>query len=358
MYNGAKNTRYGEDDPGLEYKHMLGSTWDTTALLSFLIPDKDTGNIPFTLHSSDGGTTYTLPFKRVDTSGLEFYEDGKVSSINTDSSLYKKLENTVRSEFEEYKIMFNELFNLIDGKLYVKQKYNTKRQIDGTEDPNKVIGLKPGDYYKIDHLGNFVKTDRPEEVKAPDLAKLHNVKHFDGNKLLDKNNNPTGRLFKDFYNMSIRDGENNIYFREYLDKEGINMNHISTDDFSKVLDSVLPAFINKFVKTNTDAIIKDLGKLYPNIEKTIDYNAKNDGRIINNIKDYNEKLLVPFILNRYLFDTDVNLLINGQLNQYKNTDDWNKRVGQSMKRGLKDFSTRTYIDETGKKLKFPKHIMW
>ncbi len=296
LYEGGKNV---DINKGQEYTDINDSDWELKKYLWFLDNNNRTKNNPNSirvplLSLADKGTMYFIQTEKIAVLDSDF----DLLKLSRESELWKTTYNTFLQEKSKMDIAKAKLFN--------------------TDLFGNIIGVQEGldnkSVVKNYHFSNFDENDNPI--------------------YLDKDNKPTGNVFK-FHNMDIIAERGNYYTDDngkYIDKgQQVTMNNIPRLKINGIhLDSTFNEEMNNKVKNFIDEFINQEVKketiFANNIRTTL------EGKY-NHIGTFNT-MLHEFVLNQYIANIEQQNLFFGNTSLYKNSDDGNKRAPQVTAMGI------------------------
>lgn len=293
LFGGLKNT---SKNIGYEYESMSDKDWILSQVHLYLKDiEKDTVSFAIPV-PSDAGVIYNISMARFK---AELDSKGELKQ----GELYSALYNTILQEVERIKAASQLMFD-VDG----NGNLMLKPDVDTSQLEKNYYWKKQGEYLKSGELRNY----------------------------------PTGLGFM-FHNMKIVYSDGKVKtLNEVKDSEGYSINELVYRGlFNETLHKpLIEEFMNEWIKGRQQRTIETLQEL------------QNDGsleaipnyKVINN--DFN-RLTTEIALNTYLSIVEQNNLFNGQISEYKNALDTNKRAKQIISPGNGIFTIRpTYKSAT------------
>lgn len=298
---------------GIQNEHITGRPWD---LASVLLSDKGRFAIP----ASDSGRIFTIgwnPYMGYRAKELKDFinYDREVDTFTIDSDhvIFTKIKNTIMQELKDMREVANHIFDVDQyGNISLKEGINTNL--------------------------------------------LHNPKHWNGKEIIDSETGiPTGRVFK-FLNLQYTQTVDGVTSLVSLNDKLTNHRHLIAD----LTDTNLNFIINEFIVEALEANLRDHLNHFQDIRHILmdqTAYAKTEGTKTkrkkftkkeaeqNRIYDTEESLdqgLIDMYVKNYLSAIEIDGLINGNLSEYKNIEDNNKRVNESIKNGLGNNANTTY----------------
>lgn len=284
-FGGAKETLTREVQ---KYKDFSETDSMMLNLLNHTIGSKKQGFILVpSIIPSDSGTHHLFEVPKVELKKGEFIKESNRLSHN--SMLFKAIRNTVRQEARRIQQATELVFDIVDNKLQVKKDLdiNILQQ-----------------YF---HYGKSIIYNEDGTINLYDT-------------LLDKNGKPKGKAFT-FQNLSTTTGNK---IKTLNEKDILINHHLEVGDFSQSVQDKIDSFIDEFIAEQSKNGIKDYIFLETNLVGK--HNNIGDG----SFKD----LIIEYKLNQYLANVEQFNFFNGNIAEYKDKIDTNKRAKQMFAPGI------------------------
>lgn len=286
-----------------DYADMFADNWNLNKLL-FYLSDKNESKaiVPITMVSGDTAHTNYTSVKRIPINYSMFskFIIGNEDVSWVDSELHKALLNTIKQEISEMIIAKNQMFEQDTDGTFILDKGNIK--------------LKEG----------------------LNINQLLQGKYIKGKKIFDDKGNAIGNVFKFNNSYVIKDGVQKT-LSDYLNPEKGFFRNIpqynTVDAFILDNSTEINNYLNDFVKQQYNAALE----LFKNVRGTIE--TANNGKLISkyiNISNDNlfESSILEWALNDFINNVEMATFWGGDLSEYKNSTDANKRYSQWIKNGM------------------------
>lgn len=386
-FNGVlhKDTRVGED-----YVEMHDYTWSLDVLIRqmqgrYSLPSADSSRIyEFTMHNfrTTNILDKDIPIKLFDDNGVMINVASVYKAGLQNSDLYKAVKDTFRSEMKAMQTALDILFDYNEqtGRLSVKTKY--LKSMDEVEDEFMAISETDRNKYLNKYYTYAAALQAYYDDNKVDINKLRGFAtgiFWDGKSLLDKDGNPTGRIFK-FHNLNFkyRNPDGSVTVRSIVDyiEDGLcrdNEYKFVIPDYpirnikpyqalyilkdEKILDK---AFMSMFVDRVNSQVAEAIDFLYPiknTIQSTNTYrnyftyaymsdDKSNPYKYVDKYDITNDKhwayALANIILNHYVTDVNIQDIFTGFSYEFKDALDWAKRCNHNSRPGARTLSESTY----------------
>lgn len=289
ILDGIKNSDTGI---GVRFKDMEPLDWNRVALFSYLDTVKKSKGkevvVPISV-LSDSSQSYLIRLKRVtlgskDVGATGRKHEGGYLVLKRESKLYNKVVNTVKQEVSRMLQARDYLFDYEDGK-YI---------------PKDTSDMVLKEYYH------------------------YNGTNEDGSpKLIDENGYPTGNVFK-FHNIESINDIKGIFYK------GIVLNLFTNNQTNKDLWDKIYSEIDKFAVNLT----RDLANQYKDIYQEVKDDHKAEiGNAAYRSEFGLEQIMMEYGLNQYLFNVESQLYWGGVTAEYKNGEDYVKRIKELVSPG-------------------------
>lgn len=190
------------------------------------------------------------------------------------------------------------------------------------------------------------------------IHKYHNLKYSNGKTFLDADGVPTGKAFK-FLNVTYKENGKEVTLIDYVAKQlGITPTEVYQRLVKQLTDSTytnpefsinLNNYVSGFITSYIEWTWKNIDNLYGNLKNTIENileNETNRNSIYErygispkeNVNTTNEVLLGA-VLNHTVYSVIFDDLVSGNITEYKNTVDSNKRSNAPIKNGTNAVDT-------------------
>lgn len=334
FFNGIK---LAEDATGLEYSKIVGRAWDITCLLNAIKYDKNSESIllngTYYIPSSDSARIVGVPLKYI-TGDIVIVEE-KASKPGTNTDYIKAV--SYDSETRTWKLR--------NGSTLHTQVVNTIMQelIDMRRTANRVFDISTSGSLSV----------KSEFNDAIGLAKLSSPKDWNGKALL-VDGKPTGSVFK-FSNLTYVVKENGVDRVVTLNELFSDYSYLTEDVNSPYIQTKINEFVAKAISANIAKTITAFKFSMPILMKYARYGIEGgktkaskltkeqlkENALFKNGDELSQTIAEYYVTN-YIAQVEFGNFINGNINEYKDTLDANKRIGQSIKNGLGTNSNRTY----------------
>lgn len=180
------------------------------------------------------------------------------------------------------------------------------------------------------------------------ITKYHNRKYSNGKTFLDKNGIPTGRAFK-FLNITYKENGQTVDFIDYVSNQlGID----KTTAYQRLVQQTLgnsqdrinlndyvAGFIEEYINWNINTIEEYYGGNREAIDSIL-ANERSREEILdrygidsNTTTDVFESVVLGAVLNHTVYSVSFDNLVAGNITEYKDTTDLNKRSNAPIKNG-------------------------
>lgn len=304
--DGIKNTA---NNRGAGYAELADKDWDLQNLFDYLSGNSINTTANFTtLVQADSGNNWNIESPKI---LLVYDKEGRIAEK---SPIFDAMRNTIRQELARMKQAKELLFNP-DGSLKTLSKeVQSSLQV----------------YY---HYNGFNEDGTP--------------------KILDNKGNPTGFVFK-FHNMNYTTPAGEYKdLNDLLTKAGYIKNGIvQLDNFNKAAEQLVVHHIKGFIESQIHTGIKK----YSAYEAVLNDSISNKNQALSRYSTITlengkqiskfEQFVTEFMLNSYLTYVEHANFFNGNVPEFKNIKDTNKRAKQQSAPGQR--SATTYRGETYK----------
>lgn len=283
-YAGAKETVHKTVQ---KYTDFSEKDWMLINLINHIQGSKKRGFIQVpTLIPSDSSNMYTLEVLKVPLKD----GDWKNGKLDRSSDLFQAVRNTARQEIRRIQQATQELFDIVDNNLVIKADLDVSK-------------LQQYFHYGKEHVLNSDGTINLQET------------------LLNKDGSPKGKAFY-FQNLSVRRGNKVLTLN---DIDGIKINHhLGIGTVSGEVASKIDDFVDEFISQQVSNALKDYSSLESSVAEKHD--AIGDGSF--------ENLIAEYILNQYIANVEQFNFFQGNIAEYKDKVDTNKRAKQMFAPGV------------------------
>lgn len=301
---GLKNMISGE---GAGYAAMTDEDYDLHNIITYVSSLTDTNATYPVQIQSDSGNLFVVSSKRIP---VEVNKKGEVL-LGKGSKIFEAFSNIFRQELIRMKAAYELLFEFEEYTL-----------------PNGSKSTR----LKLDKNGGLIPKQLSDEV-LNQLEKNYHYKDVDSNgkPIFIKNGNPTGNVFV-FSNLV----SDSVDINKILEADGVFKNGIlRTDLFTVSTNEAIESAITTLIKSEIEAGKNELSK-YENkfIPKKVDdkwnktYRDVNNNNLLGSFDNF-EHFVADYVLNTYIANVEMFNFFTGNMAEFKNPTDSNKRAKQT-----------------------------